>query len=147
MNSSTNWPTSLSHQSLSASSFQTPSGQGAGGATGAAARLSMPPISTATLAAAAAAAGYAGGPPTSPLFMHAFHYLSAANSGPPPNSPATLPPTPSEKFQFSALKSENSDAGSIDYNEDMKPTDLSVSGSMERRPYSNPPANNDDCYP
>ncbi|XP_053960887.1 ets DNA-binding protein pokkuri [Anastrepha ludens] len=97
--------------------------------------------------AAAAAAAY-GPPPTSPLFMHAingaFQYLSN-NTGAPPNSPA-MPHTPSEKFQFGALKVEHNSASSPDHGEELKPTDLSVAGSsIEKRPYSSPSA--EDCYP
>uniref|UniRef100_A0A1A9WUU5 ETS domain-containing protein n=1 Tax=Glossina brevipalpis TaxID=37001 RepID=A0A1A9WUU5_9MUSC len=111
-------------------------------------------------AAAAVAAAY-GPPPSSPLFMHAIHYLSS-NGGILPNSPVTLPNTPNEKFQFSVLKSaEQSSTPSQDSSsscEEMKPTDLSVTANnsnsgnhnnnctSEKRPYSSPSAQ-DDCYP
>lgn len=115
-------------------------------------------ISTAAAAVAAAAAAAYGPPPSSPLFMHAingaFHYLSS--NGVPPNSPAALPTTPNEKFQFNTMKSEQNSMSphesSSGVPEEMKPTDLSVAGStnghgsIEKRPYSSPSAN-DDCYP
>lgn len=113
--------------------------------------MSLPAISQSAAAAAVAAAAAAayGPPPTSPLFMHAingaFQYLSNP-TGAPPNSPA-MPHTPSEKFQFGALKVEhNSGSRSPDHGDEMKPTDLSVTGnSTEKRPYSSPSA--EDCYP
>uniref|UniRef100_A0A1A9ZKA9 ETS domain-containing protein n=1 Tax=Glossina pallidipes TaxID=7398 RepID=A0A1A9ZKA9_GLOPL len=113
-------------------------------------------------AAAAVAAAY-GPPPSSPLFMHAIHYLSS-NGGMLPNSPVTLPNTPNDKFQFNVLKSaEQNPTPSQDSSsscEEMKPTDLSVSANngnnnsgnhnnnctSEKRPYSSPSAQ-DDCYP
>lgn len=107
-------------------------------------------ISSAAAAVAAAAAAAYGPPPSSPLFMHAingaFHYLSS--NGVPPNSPAALPTTPNEKFQFNIVKPEQNQTSAQDNvgAEEMKPTDLSVSGSTEKRPYSSPSAN-DDCYP
>ncbi|XP_067623491.1 ets DNA-binding protein pokkuri [Eurosta solidaginis] len=112
--------------------------------------MSLPAISQSAAAAAVAAAAAAayGPPPTSPLFMHAingaFQYLSN-NTGAQPNSPA-MPHTPSEKFQFGALKVEHNSRSSPDHGEDLKPTDLSVAGnSCEKRPYSTPSA--EDCYP
>ncbi|XP_046801011.1 ets DNA-binding protein pokkuri [Lucilia cuprina] len=112
-------------------------------------------ISTAAAAVAAAAAAAYGPPPSSPLFMHAingaFHYLSS--NGVPPNSPAALPTTPNEKFQFNVVKPEQNQQQTSpqnnNNNEEMKPTDLSVTGSngnSEKRPYSSPSAN-DDCFP
>ncbi|XP_065355377.1 ets DNA-binding protein pokkuri [Calliphora vicina] len=110
-------------------------------------------ISSAAAAVAAAAAAAYGPPPSSPLFMHAingaFHYLSS--NGVPPNSPAALPTTPNDKFQFNVVKPEQNQTSPQSNNtaEDMKPTDLSVSGSNgnnEKRPYSSPSAN-DDCFP
>ncbi|XP_061388735.1 ets DNA-binding protein pokkuri-like isoform X1 [Musca vetustissima] len=109
-------------------------------------------ISSAAAAVAAAAAAAYGPPPSSPLFMHAingaFHYLSS--NGVPPNSPAALPTTPNEKFQFNIMKNEPNAVSphetSGPSSDEMKPTDLSVSGSVEKRPYSSPSAN-DDCYP
>lgn len=105
-------------------------------------------ISTAAAVAAAAAAAAYGPPPSSPLFMHtmngAFHYLSS--NGVPPNSPAALATTPSEKFQFNVVKPDQKHSQDNNATEEMKPTDLSVSSNTEKRPYSSPSAN-DDCYP
>ncbi|XP_037958343.1 ets DNA-binding protein pokkuri isoform X2 [Teleopsis dalmanni] len=149
---STNWP--ISHQNMNVSlqqaagtvaaqqSPQRPSSRSNN-------HMNLPTISTSAAAAAVAAAAAAyGPPPNSPLFMHAvngaFHYLSSNAAGAPPNSPAPSN-TNSEKFQFHSLKLENS-SENIDEN---KPTDLSVTGtasSNEKRPYSNPSAN-EDCYP
>lgn len=107
-------------------------------------------ISPAAAAVAAAAAAAYGPPPSSPLFMHAingaFHYLSS--NGVPPNSPAALTSTQTEKFQFNVVKPEQKQATTPDNSaaDEMKPTDLSVSSSTEKRPYSSPSAS-DDCYP
>nr|AAQ23555.1 RE51688p [Drosophila melanogaster] len=107
------------------------------------------PMSLPAVAAVAAAAAAAYGPrPTSPLFMHAingaFHYLSAAAAGPPPNSPALNTPSAvggPDKFQFHPLKLENgSGSGSESAGEDLKPTDLSVSSKSTA-------TSNEDCYP
>nr|BAA01080.1 Ets domain protein [Drosophila melanogaster] len=74
----------------------------------------------------------------------AFHYLSAAAAGPPPNSPALNTPSAvggPDKFQFHSLKLENgSGSGSESAGEDLKPTDLSVSSKSTA-------TSNEDCYP
>lgn len=151
----TNWaiPSQASLQHAGSAQQQTPQRPSSQGSSN---HLSLP--NGISSAAAAIAAAY-GPPPSSPLFMHAingaFHYLSS-NGGVPPNSPAALATTPSEKsFQFNVMKVEqNSQSPQSNHSsggEEMKPTDLSVAGgnsngSTEKRPYSSPSAN-DDCYP